>query len=423
MLITASICTIGDEILIGQIVDTNSSMISRMLNRIGVKVVRMVSASDEENDIISTIKHCVAESDIVILTGGLGPTKDDITKKVLAKFTGSNGFVHNAEQYKVVERILKGRGIEISDINRDQAMVPDTCKVIVNECGTAPCMMFTLPDPHHRLQNGKLLFSMPGVPYESEAAMPKIAQEIIGHYSLDNIFHRTICTFGTAESTLAKQIEKWEDNLPDNMHLAYLPNPLLGVRLRLSIYGTEKEAGEKELDEQTEELKKIIGPAIYGYGETSLQATVGKLLKEKKATLSSAESCTGGKIASLITSIPGASEYFFGGVVSYDNSVKIKTLGVCSDTIEKYGAVSRECVEEMAKGVRKLMGTTYSIATSGIAGPGGGSEEKPVGLVWIAVCGNDFILSKEFKFNSPREINIARFASSALNMLRLQLEK
>lgn len=421
MSITASICTIGDEILIGQVLDTNSAMISRALNNIGVKVVRMLSTSDEEHDIADTLKRCTEESDVIIVTGGLGPTKDDITKKVLAKFTGSANFVHNAEQFKIIEKLLNRRGIELNDINRQQAMVPDNCKVIVNECGTAPCMMFTLQNS--RSSKEKLLFSLPGVPYEAESAMPRIVDEIARHYKLDTILHKVICTYGIPESTLAKQIETWEDNLPENMHLAYLPDPLLGVRLRLSIYGTDKDKGNSEISEQIGKLKEIVGSAIYGYGEDSLQGTVGKLLKSSKATLSTAESCTGGRIGSLLTSVAGSSEYYYGGVISYDNSVKTGTLGVNPETIDKFGAVSRECVEEMAKGVRNLMKTSYSIATSGIAGPGGGTEEKPVGLLWVAVCGEDFTISREFRFNSLRSVNIERFSGSALNLLRLQLEK
>lgn len=420
MSITASICTIGDEILIGQVLDTNSAMISRALNNIGVKVVRMLSTSDEEHDIADTLKRCTEESDVIIVTGGLGPTKDDITKKVLAKFTGSANFVHNTEQFKIIKKLLSRRGIELNDINRQQAMVPDNCKVIINECGTAPCMMFILQGSSSK---EKLLFSLPGVPYEAESAMPRIIDEIAGHYKLDTILHKVICTYGIPESTLAKQIETWEDNLPENMHLAYLPDPLLGVRLRLSIYGIDKDKGNSEISEQIGKLKEIVGSAIYGYGEDSLQKAVGKLLKSSKATLSTAESCTGGRIGSLLTSVPGSSEYYYGGVISYDNSVKTGTLGVNPETIDKFGVVSRECVEEMAKGVRNLMKTSYSIATSGIAGPGGGTEEKPVGLLWVAVCGEDFTISREFRFNSLRSINIERFSGSALNLLRLQLEK
>ncbi|MBO8428987.1 MAG: CinA family nicotinamide mononucleotide deamidase-related protein [Bacteroidetes bacterium] len=414
-MVTASICTIGDEILIGQIVDTNSSMISRALNAIGVKVARMISASDSKEDIFATIRHCARLSDIVILTGGLGPTKDDITKNALAEFTGAKGFVRSEEQYAIIEKVLAARGIELSDINRAQAMVPDTCKVILNECGTAPCMEFVL-----RREDGReyILFSMPGVPFETENALPKVIQEIISHFKMENIFHKTVCTFGIPESTLSKMIEKWEDDLPENIHLAYLPNTILGVRLRLSIYGTDKERGENEIDREIAKLRGIIGEAIYGYGESSLQEAIGKLLADKGMTVCTAESCTGGKIASLITNVAGASKYFKGSVIAYDNSIKENLLNVAHETLVRYGAVSRECVEQMAEGVRKAMNCDFSVATSGVAGPGGGSETNPVGTVWIAVSAKGKVKSLKLHFKAPRAVNIERFASHALNFLR-----
>lgn len=418
-MVTASICTIGDEILIGQIVDTNSSRIALALNAIGVKVNRMVSASDEEEDIIHTLSGCLQTSDVVVVTGGLGPTKDDITKKTLAKMTGAKGYIKSEEQYQIIKQILTARGIEMSDINIAQASVPDSCQVIINECGTAPCMQFEI----NRQPScpPALLFSLPGVPFETDAAIPKVIESIKSHFKLDNIFHKTICTFGIPESTLAKIIEEWENNLPENIHLAYLPNPLLGVRLRLSIYGVEKNQGEKELQEQSKQLQAILKDAIYGEGEDSPQAALGRLLKEQQATISTAESCTGGMIASLITSIPGASSYFHGGVVSYDNSVKINTLGIKKDTILRDGAVSKECVEQMAQGVRNLMKTHYAIATSGIAGPEGGTKNKPVGTLWVAIAGADFTLSKELHFKGDRKLNIERFASHAIDFMRIKL--
>lgn len=418
-MVTATICTIGDEILIGQIIDTNSSKIATQLNAIGVKVCHHISASDNERDILDTLQSCINSTDVVIVTGGLGPTKDDITKKTLAKLTGATGYVKNEEQYTIVKQILSARGIEMSDINEAQAFVPDTCKVIVNECGTAPCMQF-------EINNGKssgttLLFSLPGVPFEAEAALPKVMKSIKEHFKLDNIFHKTICTFGIPESTLAKRIESWEDNLPDNLHLAYLPNPILGVRLRLSIYGANKEQGEKELEQESIKLKKLLGNAVYGEGEDSLQSSLGKILKSRGESISTAESCTGGMIASLITSVSGASEYFHGSVVSYSNDAKINTLKVDSNTILQHGAVSSECVKEMAEGVRKLMNTTYSIATSGIAGPLGGTAEKPVGTVWIAIAGPDFTETLQLHFRGSRKLNIERFASHSIDFLRTKI--
>ena len=422
-MVTATICTIGDEILIGQIVDTNSSKISTALNSIGVKVVSMVSTSDTEADIIITVENALQTSNVVVITGGLGPTKDDITKKTLGKLTGATADVENQEQLEIITRILSARGmVPLSPLNRGQAMVPNSCKVIPNQFGTAPCMEFELPE--EKYGHKAVMYSLPGVPFEAEAAIPKVLESIQGHFSLDKIFHKTICTFGIPESTLAQQIEEWEDNLPDNLHLAYLPNPILGVRLRLSIYGVDEQTGLQELAENETKLRVMLGDAIYGEGTDSMQKVIGKTLKERGMTVGVAESCTGGFLASLFTQLPGASEYFYGGVVSYDNSVKMNVLGVSKEVLDTYGAVSRECAEQMAAGARRVLGTDYAIATTGIAGPDGGTAEKPAGTVWIAVATPEGITSKKFTFNSTRRnINIERFAANALNMLRIQLLK
>ena len=422
-MVTATICTIGDEILIGQIVDTNSSKISTALNSIGVKVVSMVSTSDTEEDIINTVETALKTSNVVVITGGLGPTKDDITKKTLGKLTGATADVENQEQLEIITRILSARGmVPLSALNRAQASVPNSCKVIPNEFGTAPCMEFDIPES--RYGHRALMFSLPGVPFEAEAAIPKVLESIQTHFSLDKIFHKTICTFGIPESTLAQQIEEWEDNLPENLHLAYLPNPVLGVRLRLSIYGVDEETGKAELAENEAKLRQMLGDAIYGEGTDSLQKVIGNTLKERGMTVGVAESCTGGFLASLFTSQPGASEYFHGGIISYDNSVKMNVLGVEKEVLDNYGAVSRECAEQMAAGARRVLGTDCAIATTGIAGPDGGTPEKPAGTVWVAVATPEGIESKKFSFNSTRRnINIERFASNALNMLRLQLIK
>ena len=422
-MVTATICTIGDEILIGQIVDTNSSKISTALNSIGVKVVSMVSTSDTEEDIINTVETALKTSNVVVITGGLGPTKDDITKKTLGKLTGATADVENQEQLEIITRILSARGmVPLSALNRAQASVPNSCKVIPNEFGTAPCMEFDIPES--RYGHRALMFSLPGVPFEAEAAIPKVLESIQAHFSLDKIFHKTICTFGIPESTLAQQIEEWEDNLPENLHLAYLPNPVLGVRLRLSIYGVDEETGKAELAENEAKLRQMLGDAIYGEGTDSLQKVIGNTLKERGMTVGVAESCTGGFLASLFTSQPGASEYFHGGIISYDNSVKMNVLGVEKEVLDNCGAVSRECAEQMAAGARRVLGTDCAIATTGIAGPDGGTPEKPAGTVWVAVATPEGIESKKFSFNSTRRnINIERFASNALNMLRLQLIK
>ncbi len=410
---TASICTIGDEILIGQIIDTNTAAIARELNLAGIKVAFTLSISDNGNEIEEKLAECLEKTDIVIVTGGLGPTKDDITKSVLKKLSGSERYVENAEQLHVIREILGRRNIEISDINRAQSLVPDKCGIIVNENGTAPCLFFR--------KEGSILFSLPGVPYEAIAAIPKVISIIRQEYNIESICHRTINTFGIAESVLAKKIEKWEDSLPEGFKLAYLPNLIYGVKLRLSHYGGDNPQYLKTIEKLFGEIEPLLGDAIYGYEEDTLQSVIGKLLSAEVKTLSVAESCTGGTISSLITSVPGCSVYYKGSVTSYSNLVKTGVLGVRQETIDKYGAVSRECVEEMAQGVRKLMKTDFSVATSGIAGPGGGTEDKPVGLVWIAVSSENGTVSGNFIFGSQRKQNIERFAANALNMLRLEI--
>lgn len=419
-MVTASICTIGDEILIGQIVDTNSSKIATALNSIGVQVHSMVSTSDRENDIISTIESCLKETDIVVITGGLGPTKDDITKKTLGKLTGATHFVENKEQLDIIKAYLTTRGVELSDINIAQASVPNSCKVIINNCGTAPCMEF--PISEEKYGHKAVIYSLPGVPFEAEAAIPKVIKSIKEHYKLESIMHKTMCTFGIAESTLSKIIEEWEDNLPQNIHLAYLPNTLLGVRLRLSIYGVDENEGERALNEQITKLKPLIGEAIYGEGTDSLEKVILEKLAQNGETLSVAESCTGGMLSHLITAVPGASKVFYGGIISYDNSVKENVLGVEKNVLEEYGAVSKECVEQMAIGARKALNTTYAIATSGIAGPSGGTPDKPVGTVWIGFASKDKVCSIKYSFKGSRAVNIQRFASNALNFCRLNIK-
>ena len=415
----ASICTIGDEILIGQIVDTNSSHIARALNSCGVKVSTMLSIGDEYDTIIDSLKAELAENEIVIVTGGLGPTKDDITKKALAELSEAKSWKEDARQLEIIHRILHNRGLDVLDINKAQASVPDTCEVIPNRLGTAPIMVFRFAP--ERFGHMTTLYSLPGVPFEALGALQDVVDDICVHNSLKKIYHRTIMTYGVAESALAKRIEAWEDALPEDIHLAYLPNALTGVRLRLSAYG-DSDAQQERIEAEIASLKEIIGDVIYSYEDDTLENCIGKLLKNHGKTLSTAESCTGGLIASMITSVPGASEYFLGSVVSYANSVKHAVLGVSEDTLKNYGAVSSECVGAMAEGVRKLTGTDFAVATSGIAGPGGGSDEKPVGLVWIGVSSEAGTETFRLVFNSDRKRNIERFASSALYKIFKKIE-
>ena len=414
---TASICTIGDEILIGQIVDTNSSHIARELNLLGIQVNYMTSIGDDRSRILSELGNCLDHTDIVIVTGGLGPTKDDITKEALRELSGAKGYKQSPEQMAHIERILGARGIPLIDTNRAQAMVPDTCTVIPNKLGTAPCMAF-----YGLGQNGSsALYSLPGVPFEALGLLPDVMADIRRHFELEAITHHTIATFGIPESTLAKQIEPWEDALPDNIHLAYLPNPTFGVRLRLTQFG-----GEADFTPYITELQKILGDAIYGEGEDTLQVVIGRCLRAAGKTLALAESCTGGHLSELITSVAGCSDYYKGSVTSYSNEVKMNVLGVRPDTLRQFGAVSEACVREMAAGVLRVLDTDYAVATSGIAGPGGGSPEKPVGTAWLAAAkrlpdGSISIATQCVHFASSRAVNIERFASSALDLLRRNL--
>ena len=416
---SASICTIGDEILIGQVVDTNSSEISRALNSLGIKVSHMLSIGDDNDTIISELENELERSNIVIVTGGLGPTKDDITKKALAELSKASGYKTDAAQLEIVRRILSSRGLQALDINLAQASVPDTCEVIPNKVGTAPIMVFRFPE--ERFGHKATLYSLPGVPFEVMGALGDILADIKLTHSISNIYHRTVMTFGIAESALSKLIEPWEESLPEDIHLAYLPNQLTGVRLRLSIYGGVQEEQEARIDAELARLKPILGDFLYSEQDDTLQECIGRILSRYGKTVSTAESCTGGTISALFTSVPGSSEYFLGSATSYANSVKTEVLGVPEEIIASYGAVSSECVAAMAEGVRKITGSDYSVATSGIAGPGGATKDKPVGTVWIGVSSPKETKTYKMVFNGDRKRNIERFAANALNLLRKTL--
>lgn len=416
---TASICTIGDEILIGQIVDTNSSHISVALNSLGIKVTHMLSIGDDHDAIISSLEDELSENEIVVVTGGLGPTKDDITKPALNELSGSKGYKTDHTQLDIIHRLLSARGLDVLDINKAQADVPDRCEVIANRLGTAPIMVFRFPES--RFGHPATLYSLPGVPFEALGALPDVLEDIKRHYPVENIFHKSFMTFGIAESALSKMIEDWEDNLPPDMHLAYLPDVLTGVRLRLSIYGGDHALQKQRIEAQMAKLRPILGDIIYAEEDSTLEETVGNILRLNGKTVSAAESCTGGKIASMLTSVSGSSEYFLGSVTSYANSVKTGILNVPKQIIEEYGAVSSECVAAMAEGVLKITGSDFAVATSGIAGPGGGSDTKPVGLVWIGVSSEKGTETFKFIFKGDRKRNIERFAANALNQLRKKL--
>ena len=373
----STIITIGDEILIGQILDTNSRYISQALNRIGVVVAERTSIGDNAAQIIETLDRALAATDIVIITGGLGPTKDDITKHTLAKYFDSE-LVYNECVGEAVEKLLAARGIAFTDLNRGQAMVPRCCTVLHNYHGTAPGMWFE--------RDGKVVISLPGVPFEmvhliDDSVIPMLRSR----FDLKAIVHKTMITSGIAESILAERIAEWEENLPQVLHLAYLPAPNI-VRLRLSAYEVDGESIEKLIDEKFEQLRQIIPEAVIGFEDATVEQLVHNTLIERGKTLAVAESCTGGAIASKFTAMAGASTYFMAGVVSYSNESKRDILGVNMDDIIRYGAVSEQVAVQMAEGVRKVTQSHYAISTTGIAGPTGGSAEKPVGTVWIGIA-------------------------------------
>ncbi|MDR1347760.1 MAG: competence/damage-inducible protein A [Prevotellaceae bacterium] len=410
----AEIITIGDEILIGQIVDTNSAYIAEQLNLAGVSVYRKTSISDNRQHIMDNIDNAFATSDIIIVTGGLGPTSDDITKKVLAEYFGARCMKIHEPSLEIIKNLMHRLDIPLSETNRRQAELPDCCTPILNKNGTAPAMWFE--------RNGKILVSMPGVPFEMKAIMSDVIHMIGNYFNLGTVYHKTLLTYGIPESVLAEQIKEWEINLPEHLHLAYLPNPESGVRLRISAYNiNDKNSLVTEIDGYFDSLRKILKTAVYGEDNDNLASSVGKLLRQKQAMLATAESCTGGRIANMITANSGSSEYFAGSIVAYSNAVKIKTLGVNASDIETYGAVSEQVVCQMAQGVRTALNADYAVATSGIAGPDGGSIEKPVGTVWIAVATPRKIVVQKYVLSTLRDVNISRASAIALNMLRLEL--
>ncbi|WP_302381165.1 competence/damage-inducible protein A [uncultured Alistipes sp.] len=405
----ATILTIGDEILIGQIVDTNSVSIAKHLNTAGIVVREKISIGDDRTQILDTVSRALRDSEVTVITGGLGPTKDDITKKTLAELFNSD--MHYDEAVAAhVERMLTARGIDFNELNRSQALVPDACTVLFNAHGTAPGMWFE--------RDGHVVVSLPGVPYEMEHLMQdEVMPRLKARFSLRQIVHRTMITAGLPESMLAKRIETWENALPPYLKLAYLPNPG-AVRLRLSAYEVEGESVAREIERQFEALRRIIPHNVLGYETATMQELVHRILTERRQTLATAESCTGGVIASRFTAMPGASAYFLCGVVSYSNEAKIRVLGVDADTIARYGAVSEQVARQMAEGARRVAGADYAIATTGIAGPTGGSAEKPVGTVWIAVATPAGTVAQCRQCGTDRGQIIDRASAFAIGLLR-----
>ena len=410
----AEIITIGDEILIGQIIDTNSAFIAKELNKIGVSVFQITSIQDEKEHILQTFKEAEQRADIIIVTGGLGPTKDDITKKCFCDYFDDE-LVQNDEVLKHVEYLFETYiDTPISDLNRLQAMVPSKAIVLKNQYGTAPGMFF---------ENGEKVFvSLPGVPYEMKAlitdeVLPKLQKK----YSRPVLLHKTVLTYGLGESAIANKIENWEDSLPDHIKLAYLPN-LGKVRLRLSGRGFNEEQLEKDLYDEIEKLKVIIGDIIYGLEEESpMEETLKNLFAENGFTLATAESCTGGQIASLLTSVSGASSYFSGSMVTYATQSKIDLLSVPAEIIEKHSVVSAEVAEAMASGVRQKLKTDFAISTTGNAGPSKGDSDADLGTVYIGIATPSKIYSEKFSFGNHREKVVGKAVNKSLQMIRKAL--
>ena len=409
---TAAVISIGDELLIGQTVNTNASFIAAELNLAGIQVRSILTIADEKNEISNALQQASRQSGIVIITGGLGPTNDDITKNTLCEYFGSTLILHKPS-LENIRKLFYQRGMKITTVNRNQAMVPHNCTVLKNTLGTAPGMWFQKDNIHY--------FSLPGVPFEMKALMTDGVIPLLAKLNISTpIIHKTILTTGIGESALAELISVWENKLPSPIKLAYLPEPGI-VKLRLSCYHAGSVETKKTFDAEVKKLKKLIPDLIFGYENDTLASVTGKLLQKKQASVATAESCTGGLIAHLITEVPGASAYFKGSVIAYHNDIKTKVLGVNKNLIEKHSAVSEEVVRAMASGVRELMQTDYALAASGIAGPDGGTPEKPVGTVWIACATPEKTLTQKLSLGNDRGRNIRRASLAALNILRKQL--
>lgn len=406
----AEIISIGDEILYGQTLDTNAHWISAHLDEIGIKVRRRSTVGDERSEIIAALREAEARSEIILMTGGLGPTNDDLTKPVLVEYFQTHLELDH-EALAEIESLLARAGRHMQDLNRQQAELPANCRKITNKLGTAPGMWFE--------ERGKVFVSMPGVPHEMKRMMKDlILPELLDKYVKGCIYHRIIRTIGVPESLLAKTIADWEDQLPAHIRLAYLPT-LGQVKLRLTGFGDDPVEIAREVVEEVEKVLPLISKFVYGFDGDEIEKVVGDLLLEANKTIAFAESCTGGYLSHLITSVPGSSRYFKGTIVSYDYDVKINSLDVDQEVMLREGAVSEQVVIQMAKAVRQKLDADVGISISGIAGPGGGMEDKPVGTVWIAYSDEYKTVAKKFQFSKDRILNIQWSAFNALNMFRL----
>lgn len=411
--ILAEILTIGDEILYGQITDTNSQWMSRELDELGIKVVRKTTVGDNEKDILEAFSAAEAAADLVLITGGLGPTNDDLTMPMLARYFDSE-IVENKDVYEHVRQFFESRGRVFTDMNKRQALVPEKAQVLHNELGTAPGTWYE--------RDGKVFVSMPGVPHEMKNLMKQLVlPKLREFFHTPVIFHKLIKTVGIGESFLADKIKDWEDNLPDNISLAYLPS-IGHVKLRLTAVGDDRAVLEQQVQNQITAVLPLMGKYVYGYDEITLEEAIGQMLLKRGKTIALAESCTGGFVQHKLTSIAGSSAYFQGGIVAYHNDFKMNLLGVSEDTLKAHGAVSEETVREMAEGARRQFNADIGASTSGVAGPGGGSPDKPVGTVWIAYADGKKTIAKKLQLTQNRKLNIELSQIALLNLVRKSLE-
>lgn len=414
---TAFILTVGDEILIGQITDTNSAWMAQQLNLQGIRIVGKMSVGDVHAEIVNAIDYALHQADLILMTGGLGATKDDITKKAIADYWGMD-MVWHQETFSRMERFFKRVNREVSQLNKNSCFMPANAIILNNDRGLAPGMWFQ--------EGNKVLVSMPGVPYEMQHLMTdKVLPRLKNSFPMSPIVHRTVLTAGEGETMLAEKLSEFEDSLPDNVRLAYLPS-LGTVRLRLTARGDDEAFLNQQVDELKIRMEEVVRYAVAGYDEDTMPQIVGKMLLERGLTIGSAESCTGGYLAHLLTSVAGSSHYFEGSVIAYSYALKEKLLGVSAEVLNTEGAVSENCVREMVRGAVERMGVDIAVAVSGIAGPGGGTPDKPVGTVWLAVGDKDSIITAKLGIDRGRLKNIEYAANSGLNLIRkflLQKEK
>ncbi|NLV20104.1 MAG: competence/damage-inducible protein A [Bacteroidetes bacterium] len=408
----AIIITIGDELLIGQTVNTNSAWLGSEISLLGFDVPRMISIHDNREDILNILEETTGKYDIALITGGLGPTSDDITKPALCEFFGTR-LIPDNEVLMMIETMLKKRGLPLNENNVRQAEVPESCRVLYNAMGTAPGMWFE--------KGGTVFIAMPGVPYEMKYIMTEhVLPELRSRYHSQVIIHKNVMTYGLSESMLAETLEKFESSLPSEIRLAYLPSFGI-IKLRLTAKGTNKTHLTGIINEQLKKLYMILPEYIYGEDEEPLEKVTGNLLRGKNQTIATVESCTGGNLAHMFTSIPGSSCYFKGSLVAYDNRIKTDVLNIPPHILKRYGAVSKQVAGLMASEARKLFKSDYTVATTGIAGPEGGTKTKPVGTIWIAVDSEKGLVTEKKYYGNDRTVNINRFSLAALNLLRKQI--